>query len=159
MRYGLRMALLGTCLCILGAGTFGCSKRVPIEDGIFEAQQRVIVTLEDGRTVEGRIAPGNTVTYTENQSVYRARVSAVTENAIDLEELNLVDRADSYDLVRARLADARRWVAPAEEQVTVSRDEIESVDRITFDPARFARVVTFWGYGAAVAVLLLNERS
>lgn len=158
MKNGLRIALLGIGLCGLIAGVFGCSKRVPLEDGVFQAQQKVLVTFDDGRTLEGRIAPGNTVTFTENRSVYRAKVSSVTESAIDLEELNLVDEADSYELVRARLADARRWIAPTEDQITLSRDNIESVDLLTFDPARFARVVTFWGYGAAVAILLIGER-
>ncbi len=159
MRNGLRIVLPGIGLCCLIAVMSGCSKRVPLEDGVFQAQQKVLVTFDDGRTLEGRIAPGNTVTFTENRSVYRARVSTVTESAIELEEVNLVDEADSYELVRARLADARRWIVPAEGHITLSRENIESVDLLTFDPARFARVATFWGYGAAVAILLNGERS
>ncbi len=158
MRHVSRIALLGIGLCVLCTGIFGCSKYVPLEDGMFEAQQKVLVTLEDGRTVEGRIAPGNTVTYTNDHSVYRARVASVTETAVSLEELNLVDRADSYELVRARLAEARRWVEPPVDEVTLSREEFERVDLISFDPARLTRVVTFWGYGAGVVVLLLTER-
>lgn len=151
------LACLGAV--ILALGFHGCSKRVPLADGVFEAQQRIMLTLKDGRTIEGKIGPGQKVEYRDGDSVYRARVASVSAEVIQLDDLILLDQANSYSMVSQRLADAKTRITEPAAPVTVPRAEIEKVEELRFDTALSARRTSFWLYGGAIFVMLLGERS
>jgi hypothetical protein len=152
-------SLIGVCSLVLVLLSQGCTKNVPLEDGKFEAQQRVVLTLKDGRTITGHIGPGQHVEYRESNSIYRARVATVGNESIQLDDIILLDQTDSYALVSRRLADARTLVTAAMPPVTVSRADIAKVDEVRFDGGNSIRKSSFWVYGGALVVLLLGERS
>jgi hypothetical protein len=153
------LRLLAAGLCFFALASAGCAKRVPLEGGKFEAQQNVLLTMADGSTVKGRIAPGQTVEYRHGGNVYESRVNSVTEDAIRLTDLNLIDRSGSYEPTAARLADARLKIGPPDEDVNLSRTEISKVELIRFDTGKAVRRTAFWTYGGAVLLALLGERS
>jgi hypothetical protein len=143
------------CLLLLPAA---CAKRIPVEDGKFEAQQRVVLTLRDGRMLRGRIAPGQRVEYREKGATYRADVTAVTPDSIRLGRVLLVDDGH-FQAVGARLASATVEVGTPLPEVGISRAEVAKVELQKFDGYRTARSLGAWLYGSAVFVLLLGERS
>ncbi len=153
------LRLLAAGLCIAALAFTGCAKRVPLESGQFEAQQNILLTMADGSTVQGKIAPGRTVDFRRSGALYRARVNSVTEDAIRLTDLNLIDQADSYAPTVARLSDARMQVGPPGEDVNLLRSDISKVELIRFDTGKTVRRTAFWTYGGAIVLALLGERS
>jgi hypothetical protein len=150
-------AVLGVMLLVFGL--LGCAKRVPLEGGAFEAQQRVLVTLKDGRSLRGYIAPDQRVDYRDHGTLYRATVAEVSADDIRLEDLVQISSEGSFADVSARLADARTRLGAPLPPVTVSRSDIGTVELIRFDVYRALRNAAFWGYGGALFVLLLGQRS
>jgi hypothetical protein len=137
----------------------GCTKNVLLEGGKFEAQQKVLLTLKDGRTISGHIGPGQHVEYRDKGSVYRARIATVGNESIQVDDLVLLDQSGSFALVSQRLADAKTRITAPPAPVTFARTDIERVDEIRFDGARSLRRSSFWVYGGALFVMLLGERS
>ena len=149
----LALAGLG-CLLLFPAA---CSKRVPLEKP-FEAQQKVILTMKDGRSLRGRIAPGQRVEYRQDGSVYRADVTAVTADSIRLGRVLLLDDG-RYEALGRRLADGQVVVAPPLPSLSISRGEIAKTELQMFDGSRTARSLGAWVYGSGILVMLLGERS
>jgi hypothetical protein len=153
-------ALLGLGLLVISLIAAGCSALVPLgADNNFQAQQNVVLTLKDGRTVRGHIDPGRAVEYRSGKSTYRARVANVTGDAIELDEVTLIDQADSYHIWSERLADARVQAEPVLAPVTLSRTDVSKVELISFAPAKTLRETVFWGFSGMMFVLLLGQRS
>jgi len=159
MRQFFSLSYRGVGLLALLLVISGCTKRVPIPDGVFEAHQRVVLTFEDGRTLKGRIAPGNKIQYTDQEATYWGRVSSVGEDEIQIDELVLISRTGSYQETGDRLTHARKEIAGEAPAVTISRKDLKSVDLIKVDVGKSLRKTTFWTYGGALVVLLLSERS
>ncbi|MCA9754308.1 MAG: hypothetical protein KDA27_00790 [Candidatus Eisenbacteria bacterium] len=153
LRVGVSSALLLTLVLT------GCAKRVPVEDGAFEAQEKVVLTLSNDRSLEGRIDTGSAVVYTDQGSVYHATIQSVNEKTITLEDAVLERTAGSVEEAALRLADARREVADTVPQITLIRDEIQGVERVGFDGPRTLRNVTYWTLTSTIVSLLLGERS
>lgn len=149
----LALAGLG-CLLLFPAA---CSKRVPLEKP-FEAQQQVILTMKDGRSLRGRIAPGQKVEYRQNGAVYRADVTAVTADSIRLGQMLLLDDG-RYEALGRRLADGQMVVAPPLPALSIPRDEVAKVELRVFDGSRTARSLGVWVYGSTILLMLLGERS
>lgn len=158
MNRSLSRLLVGAGLVLLILGAAGCSKRVPMADGQFEAQQNVVLTLKDGRTLRGKMDPGRTVVYDDGTAIYRAQVESVSEERIRLENLLLVEQKGSYQAVSHRMADARVSIGEPAEAVSLERSEVEQVEQIRFDTWRSVRQVAFWSYAGAMVALLLGEQ-
>jgi hypothetical protein len=135
-----------------------CSKRIPVESGAFEAQQTVVLTLRDGRSLRGRIAPGQRVEYRHDGAVFRAQVTAVTADSIRLGDVLLLDNGQ-YDVVGRRLADGQIVVKPPLPSLCIARGEVAKVELQKFDGYRTARSLGAWVYGSTLLMLLLGERS
>jgi hypothetical protein len=150
---------LAAGLLALVLGVSGCVKNVPLQDGNFEAQQKVLLTFKDGRTLRGMIAPGEHVEYREGGAVYRAQVAAVAPDSIQIENLVLQEREGSYDAVASRMADARVQITAPIQGKTLPRADVTKVELIQIDTVRTLRKAAFWTYGGAVLALLLGERS
>jgi hypothetical protein len=150
----LALAGLG-CLLLFPAA---CSKRVPLGSSAFEAQQKVILTMKDGRSLRGRIAPGQRVEYRHDGSIYRADVAAVTADSIRLGHVLLLDDG-RYEALGRRLADGQVVVAPLLPSLSISRGEVAKVELQMFDGSRTARSLGTWVYGTALLLMLLGERS
>ncbi len=142
----------------LSLAAVGCTKRIPVESGEFDVSQKVVLTLTDGRTLEGRIGAGQRVEYRAEGAVYRGRVASLSTDSIELNELLLIDRED-YELVDRRLADAKLQVTDPVPPIVIARAEIDRVERVQMDGYRTARGIGFWAYGSAMFLLLLGERS
>jgi hypothetical protein len=155
----LERALLALGILILAAGAMDCSKRVPVENGAFEAQQKVVLTFKDGRTIEGRIAPGNRVSYQDQGAIYQGRVASVDEDSIQVSDLVLIQRQKDLSAAVSRLADSRKRISDPQPPVTVARKDLEKVELLRFDAAKSVRKMPFWAYGSAILILLLGERS
>jgi hypothetical protein len=151
--------LIGVASLALVLSSQGCTKNIPLPDGKFEAQQNVVLTLKDGRTIRGHIGPELRVEYRVKEATYRARVATVGNESIRLDGLILLDQGDSYSMVSQRLADARTQLTAPLPPVTFPRSDIERVDEVRFDSGRSIRKASFWIYGGALFVLLLGERS
>jgi hypothetical protein len=149
----LALAGLGGLLLFPNA----CSKRVPLETP-FEAQQKVILTMKDGRSLRGRIAPGQRVEYRQDGSTYRADVTAVTADSIRLGQILLLDDG-KYEALGRRLADGQVVVAPPLPSLSIPRGEVTKVELQMFDGSRTARSLGAWVYGSALLLMLLGERS
>jgi hypothetical protein len=135
-----------------------CAKRIPVESGLFEAQQKVVLTLKDGRSLRGRIAPGQRVEYRRDGSVFRAQVTAVTADSIRLGDVLLLDDGQ-YDVVGRRLADGQLVVVPPLPSLSIARGEVAKVELQKFDGSRTARSLGAWVYGSTLMMLLLGQRS
>ena len=149
----------GIAVCLLILGVSACTKRVPVADGTFEAQQFVRLTFKDGRVLQGRIAPGNQAEYVDHGASYKARITSVDENEIVLGDAVLINQEGSYRLVGERLADARKQISAPLPAVTISRKDLEKVELVKVDAGKSVRRSIFWTYGGALLVLLLSERS
>lgn len=150
----LALAGLGGLLLIPTA----CSKRIPVESGAFEAQQKVVLTLKDGGSLRGRIAPGQRVEYRRDGSVFRAQVTAVTPDSIRLGQVLLLDEG-RFEALGRRLADGQLEVSPPISSLSIARGEVAKVELQKFDGYRTARSLGVWVYGSTLLVLLLGERS
>jgi hypothetical protein len=135
-----------------------CSKRIPLDSGAFEAQQKVVLTLKDGRSLRGRIAVGQRIEYRRDGSIFRADVTAVTPDSIRLGQILLVDDG-RYEALGRRLADGQVVVAPALSSLSIARGEVAKVELQTFDGFRTARSLGAWVYGSTLLLMLLGERS
>jgi hypothetical protein len=150
------LAMFGLgCLLLFPAA---CSKRIPVDSGLFEAQQKVILTLKDGRTLRGRIAPGQRVEYRQEGSSYRAEVTEVTPDSIRLGQVLLLDDG-RYEALGRRLADGQVIVVPPIPSISIARGEVAKVELEVFDGYRSARSLGAWVYGSTLLVMLLGERS
>jgi hypothetical protein len=139
-------------------GSNACTKRIAVDGAQFEATQNVRLSLTNGRSLQGRIGPGQRVEYRDRDAVYRARVAKVTADTIRLEGVLLLDRGD-YEVVSRRLADARMGAARSDEAVVIPRTQVEKVELVKFDASRTARGLTFWTYGSALFLKFLGDRS
>jgi hypothetical protein len=151
---GSRATLLGLAVLISG-----CAKRVPVPDGAFDSQQKVVLAFAGGKSVSGQIDTNARVRFEDQGKVYRARVRALSDSTIVLEHLVLVQEGDALDEVTARLADSRVSIGPVLPEVTLTRTDIQNVERMQFDGPRTLRNGTFWAFSAAVVAMLLGERS
>lgn len=159
MKLGFSRLVLGVVV-LLGAGWLGgCAKRIPLEGGAFEANQKVVLTMKDGRTLRGHIAPDERVEYRDQDKIYRGRVIEVTDEIIRVGDLVLVEGINSYDTTLRRMKDSRLRLAPAGEPITLSRDEVAKVEQVVLDTGRTLRKTVFWTYGGTLLVVLLGERS
>lgn len=145
----------------LGFGPWasGCSKRMPIEEGTFEAQEQVVLDFSGQRSVTGKIDQNSKVTYRDQGNQFSARIRTLSEETIVLENLILVQSSDPVQETTRRLADARVVLQDPLPNVVLSRSEIESVDRVQFDAPRTFKHISFWTMSAAVLALILGERS
>jgi hypothetical protein len=134
-----------------------CTKRIPLERP-YEAQDKVVLTLKDGRSLRGRIAPGQRVEYRQDQLLYRAQVTAVTPDSIRLGDILLVNDGN-YEALGHRLADGQVVVAPPLAAVAIARSQVAKVELQKFDGYRTARSFGVWAYGSTLLVLLLGDRS
>ncbi len=153
---------LSRVVAMVGLGGFllfpaSCSKRIPL-DKPFEAQQKVVLTLKDGRTLRGRIAPGQRIEYRHDGSVFRADVTAVTPDSIRLGRVFLVDDG-RYSALSHRLADGQVEVADPIPMVTIARGEVAKTELQVFDGYRTARSLGAWVYGSTILMMLLGDRS
>ncbi len=159
MSHAVLRAFLGVGVLAPALFFGGCAKRVPLEGGKFEAQQKVVLTLKDGRTVSGRIAAGQQVSYRAGDAEYEAKVVSMTEDSIRLGGLLLINREGDYSQIASRLADSRVAIGPALPSVGFARTDVDKVDLIRFDTGRSVRSAGFWAYGGALLVMLFGERS
>jgi hypothetical protein len=148
------IAMLG-CLII----ATGCAKRVPVAGDKFEAQQKVVLKLQGGEEVEGRMERGRTVELREPGAVWSARVGQVTDEKIVLKDLVRIRDTKGVELEAERMKDARLAVAEGVPEKTFLRSEIVGVELIKTDAGKTARNVTFWTFSAAVLTILLGEKS
>ena len=144
------------CLALALAG---CAKQVPVPNGAFEAQQRVVLSLKSDRQVRGRMEKGAKVDYWEQGKLFRARVNSLSDSVIVLQDLMLVRTEGSRQEVEARQSDGRVLLGTPEPERRLSRSDVQKVEQLRFDPARSARSVGFWSIAGTVVVLLLGERS
>lgn len=154
---GVCSGVLPVILALSLAAT-GCSKRIPVESGEFDVSQKVVLTLKDGRLLEGRIGAGQKVEYSAEGAVYRGRVASISNDSIELNELLLIDR-EGYEVVDRRLAEAKMEVGGPLPPVVIARADIDRVEQVKFDGYRTARGLGFWAWGGAMFFLLLGERS
>ncbi len=152
-------AFRGALFLLLALGVASCAKRVPLPDKNFEAQQKVVLTMKDGRTVSGRIAPGQRVEYRAGDSVYESQVETVTPDSIRLGSLVLIDQSGSYAPVTARMAKARLDISGPIPAVTLSRSDVDKVELLRFDTKRAIKSAGFWAYGGALLLLFFDEWS
>ena len=145
-------------LAVLVAGASGCTKRIPVESGQFDATQKVVLSFSNDRSLQGRIASGQKVEYRTGDAIYRARVNRVSPDTIGLTEILLIDRGD-YETVSRRLADSRLILSPPDSSVVLLRKELQKVELVRLDASRTARGLGFWSYGGALFLLFLVERS
>ena len=145
----------------LGVGPWlsGCSKRVPIEEGTFEAQERIVLDFNNERSVSGKIDQDSKVTYRDQGNEFSARIKSLSEDTIVLENLILVQSSDPVQETQLRLADARVVLQDPLPNVVLSRGDIEAVNRLEFDAPRTFKHLSFWSLSAAVLALILGERS
>jgi hypothetical protein len=148
------IAMLG-CLLV----TMGCAKRVPSPDMKFEAQQKVVLTLQGGGEVQGRMERGRTVELRESGVVWTATVGEVTDEKIVLKDLIRIRDTNAVKLESARAKDARVSVAEGAAEKSFLRSEIVGVDLLKTDPGKTARNTTFWSFSAAVLAIFLGEKS
>lgn len=143
-----------------GPWAIGCAKRVPAEGGTFEAQQEVVLTFSDDRIISGKMDQNSSVTYRDAEgNRYRARVRSLSEESIVLENLVLVASDHPIQEVTRRMADSRIVLDEPVPEVTLTRSEIQNVERIGFDAGRTFKNISFWAFSGAILALILNERS
>lgn len=157
--YPVSRLLLGACSAFVLVCIPGCAKRIPVEEGTFEAQEKVVLMFANDRVLRGRIDTASEVEYVDQGTVYRATVQSVSEETIVLENAILERSADSVEEAAARLADSRLEVEDAVPKIVLLRNEIEGVDRLGFDGPRTLRNVTYWSLSGVILSLLLGERS
>ena len=114
----------------------GCAKRFPPPGGKYDVTDTVVLTLKDGRTVQGHIDPGRRVEYRNGGSLYRADVISVSKEGIKLDHLQLIDTDGSYELVSSRLSDARYAAGPPAPAVSVDSSEVQNVELVRTDTAQ-----------------------
>jgi hypothetical protein len=156
-----RCCVRWTALLLLAAlplGTLACTKRIAVESGQFEATENVLLSLSGERSLKGRIGPGQRVEYRDHDALFRARVARVTADTIRLENILLLDQG-GYEVVSARLADARMGAARTGEEVIIPRSDVRKVELVKFDASRTARGLGFWTYGSALFLMFLSDRS
>jgi hypothetical protein len=137
----------------------GCVKTIPQPDQSYDASQRVVLKLRGDREIQGRIAAGRRVEYREPKLIWSARVKENTEDRLVLTDLVMVRERAGVALQSQRQAEGRIRVDSPAQDVTLLKNEVESVELVKTDVAKTARNATFWAYGAAVLSLLLGDRS
>lgn len=150
---------VASSLILLSLLPAGCAKRVPVDEGTFEAQEKVVLTFTNDRSLHGRIDTASEVEYHDQGSVYRATIQSVSEETIVLENAILERSAGSVEEAALRLADARLEVTDPVPKIVLLRSEIEGVDRVRFDGPRTLRNISFWTFSGTILGLLLSERS
>ena len=151
--FGVSLALVLACL------VSGCAKRIPVDEGTFEAQEKVVLTFTNDRSLQGRIDTAAHVEYVDQGAIYRATIQSVSDETIVLEDAVLERSANSVEEAAYRLADARIEIDETVPKIVLLRKEIEGVERVGFDGTRTLRNVTYWTLSSAILGLLLGERS
>ena len=146
-------------LCGLSLCLASCAKRVESPDGAFEVQQKVVISFQGDRSIEGKMDTGSKVVFSDAGTTYNARIQSLSEQNIILEELVLVQTAGSVEEVAYRLSDSRIEIDEAIPRMVLSRSDIERVDHVRFDGPNTLRNATFWTFSGAVLAMLLGERS
>jgi hypothetical protein len=137
----------------------GCAKRVPSPDLKFESHQKVILTMQGGVEVEGRLAKGNRITMREGGVTWTGLVGNLTDEEIVLNDLVQVRTDKEVALQVSRTADAQVAKGDPVPERRFPRSEIAKVDFVRMDVGKTARTAGFWTYGAVVLSLLMGERS
>lgn len=150
---GVGLVLMATLM------TTGCAKRIPVDDGAFEAQENVVLLFSNDRSLHGKIDTDSNVRYVDAGSSYRAQISSVSETTIILEGVVLEKSAGSVEEAALRLGDSRMAVDDEIPEIVLLRSEVEGVERVGFDGPTTLRNVTFWGLSGVILGFLLGERS
>lgn len=153
--YGIAVVLL-----ILGLGVNpGCTKRIPVETGQFDARQGVVLTFTDGSQIMGKIGIDETVEFATDGAIYRGTVWEVTEEEILLRDARFLRRIADHSAERARLTHARYDLGVEMGQFTFVISEISQVEEVHTDALRTASQAAFWVVTGAVSAFLLGEKS
>jgi hypothetical protein len=151
---------LGTALSMgLSPALVGCAKRMPVETGTFEAQQNVVLTFSNDRSLSGKIDTGSRVRYVDRGTIYRAKVKSLSEDSIVLDDLILIRTKGSVEEVVSRLSDSQVILTDPLPDVSLSRSEIQKVELLVFDARSTFQTLSFWSLSGVVLGLLLGERS
>jgi hypothetical protein len=147
------------CLSLLGF--IGCAKRVPVEGLEVSREEKVVLTLDDGSKIIGRIDGGERVTYETSESTQRALVEVADETQIVLTDLVTLSEHDTKRLESSRQGHFRLYVDDAEEteRLVLARDRVRAVERVVTDRSRTIRQVLFWGVGIGTALLAAKDRN
>jgi hypothetical protein len=150
------LALLAV-LFLLGSG--GCTKRIPVEDGTFDAMNPFVITLADGSTIKGKIGLNETVEVTTGGKVYRGMIADISVDDIWVEDCRLIRSLESPEVEIARLSHARHHVDELPQEFIFNRADIERVEQVKLDALRMASRSVFWAVTGVVSTFLLSEKS
>jgi len=141
--------------------TAGCAKYVPVEGVEVSREEKVVLTLDDGAKVKGRIDDGESVTVESDVSLRRAKVEVADETQIVLTDLVTLREHDSNRFEGARQGHFRLYVDDADEgeRLVIARDRVRSVERVVTDKPRTIRQVLFWCVGVGSALLAARDRN
>lgn len=142
---------------LLAAG--GCTKRVPVETGSFDAMNKYQVTFNDGSTVRGKMNLNETVEVTTGGYVYRGNIVDLTPDELYVEDCRLIRKVGSEESERARMYASVRNLEQEPAQFVFKLSDVKQVDRVKVDPLRTATRSAFWALTGIVSAILLSEKS
>ncbi|MBP6875022.1 MAG: hypothetical protein KBD56_03030 [Candidatus Eisenbacteria bacterium] len=153
-----RFLLAALALTILLAAG-GCTKRVPVESGKFDAMGKYQVTFADGSSVRGKMNLNEAVEVTAGGNIYRGTIADLSPDEILVENCRLIRKVDSEESEQTRMYEAVRNLEQEPAQFVFKLSDVKQVDRVKVDPLQTATRSAFWALTGIVSAILLSEKS
>ncbi|MCK4413640.1 MAG: hypothetical protein KAY32_08855 [Candidatus Eisenbacteria sp.] len=155
-KWRVSLAVLAVLLVLGGSA---CTKRIPVEDGTFDAMDSFVITFSDGSSIQGKIGLNERVQVITDGDVYRGTIVDVTIDDIWVEDCRLIRSLGKHDAELSRLSHARHHIDEMPQEFTFNRADIERVEQVKLDGLRTASRSVFWTVTGVVSAFLLSEKS
>ncbi len=156
MRRGFFMVL---AVILLASAGLGCTKRVPLEEPVFDGRRKVVLTFKDGSELSGRIGLDERIDVVTGGRAYRGVVAELTDEEIILDDCRFVREVGKYTAEQQRMADARVKLDVESASFVFVREDIERVEQVKTDALRTTTQAVFWTFTAFVSIFLMQDNS
>jgi len=155
----MRQFILGALALSVLLAAGGCTKRVLVEDGSFDAMRPYLLSFADGSTVRGKIGLNEAVEVISEGRVYKGSIADITPDEIYLEDCRLIrSLGDEHsELIRMTLAQRNLEEDPGEFVFKLA--DVKQVERVKVDPLRTATRCAFWTLTGVASAFLISEKS
>ncbi|NNF08062.1 MAG: hypothetical protein HKN21_14965 [Candidatus Eisenbacteria bacterium] len=142
----------------LSMGLTGCAKLISSNEDDFSAAKKMVVTFRDGEQLKGRFAEGEDVTFVTFGRVYRATIEDMGPPNIVLTNAYVQEEYDKFEMQRERMEDSVLKKRDETTQIVIPRYKIRSVEEVTFDQVKTAKLAVFWGFTTFILSSILGAR-